>query len=102
MKKINESFVCAECGELVQPASKTCRNHCPKCFTALHVDDAVPWDRASFCWAKMYPIEYIIANWETKILFQCIECGKKHHNKAAEDDEIISLNELIYKYKKFF
>ncbi|MBO7095209.1 RNHCP domain-containing protein [bacterium] len=38
MKKINETFICTNCGQEVPLASKTCRNHCPYCFTSLHVD----------------------------------------------------------------
>jgi len=47
MKKINESFVCIHCGEEIMQATKTCRNHCPKCFCSLHVDGDIPGDRAA-------------------------------------------------------
>ncbi|NCQ81548.1 RNHCP domain-containing protein [bacterium] len=26
----------------MEPAQKTCRNHCPHCFVSLHVDGDVP------------------------------------------------------------
>ena len=42
MKKINEPFVCIQCGKTVPLAKKTCRNHCPFCFTSLHVDGEIP------------------------------------------------------------
>lgn len=100
MKKINESFQCTNCKTQIQPARGTCRNHCPKCFVSLHVDGDIPWDRASSCWWKMYPIEYFISNWEVKISFQCVKCGKIHRNKACEDDELWQLDEMILKYKK--
>lgn len=102
MKKINETFVCLECGNQVGLAPKTCRNHCPRCFTSLHVDWQIPWDRSSSCHGKMYPKEYFISNWEIKILFQCVKCWKTHCNKTSADDNLPSLDELIYKYKKFF
>ena len=38
MKKINESFICLNCGKKVEVATRTCRNHCPYCFASLHVD----------------------------------------------------------------
>lgn len=99
MKKINETFICIHCWYNVPAASKTCRNHCPQCFVSLHVDWEIPWDRASNCNWKMFPVEYVITNWETKILFVCSKCGKKHHNKASTDDQLTNLDNLIYKYK---
>ena len=102
MKKINESFICINCGKEVPLASKTCRNHCPYCFTSLHVDWDMPWDRLSQCKSIMYPVEYIVKNSDYKILFVCSKCGKKHWNKRAEDDEIEKLPELIKSYKVYF
>lgn len=95
MKKINETFTCIECWKVVPLASKTCRNHCPFCFTSLHVDGEIPWDRASTCGWKMFPIKYEIKNSDYKILFACSKCGKTHRNKRAEDDEIINLTEKV-------
>lgn len=102
MKKINESFICINCGKEVPPASKTCRNHCPYCFVSLHVDWDMPGDRLSQCKSIMYPIEYIIKNSDYKILFKCSKCGKMHWNKRAEDDQIEKLPELIKSYKVYF
>jgi DNA-directed RNA polymerase subunit RPC12/RpoP len=101
MKKINEWFKCVNCWFEVPPASKTCRNHCPKCFVSIHVDDKIPGDRKSNCWWVMYPIDYKISNWEIKILFKCSKCWKLHWNKAADDDEISELPYLIYNYKEY-
>lgn len=42
MKKINETFACLGCKKIVPLAQKTCRNHCPFCFTSQHVDGAIP------------------------------------------------------------
>ena len=102
MKKINESFVCVNCWKIIPLANKTCRNHCPYCFTSLHVDWDIPWDRSSECKWKMYPISYKLKNSEYKILFKCSVCGKEHRNKRADDDEILKLPELINQYKKYF
>lgn len=98
MKKINESFQCVNCGRKIAVAHKTCRNHCPYCFSSLHLDGKIPWDRASTCRWIMYPIDYQLKNWDYKILFQCSACGKQHWNKRAEDDEIINLPSLIKEY----
>lgn len=100
MKKINESFICVWCGRQVPIASKTCRNHCPYCFTSLHVDGDIPWDRASECHGIMRPINYEIRNWTMKILFQCEKCGKLHRNKRAVDDDIERLISEVAKNKE--
>ena len=99
MKKINESFPCVNCGNIIPEAKKTCRNHCPYCFVSLHVDGDVPGDRASNCPGKMYPIAYEIKNGGMKILFECATCHKNHRNKRADDDEVIDLDMYIKKYK---
>lgn len=93
MITINESFICVGCGKNIPPATKTCRNHCPYCFISLHVDWDIPWDRDTTCHGVMKPIEldFKMSGW-SRILFQCIVCGKKHRNKLADDDE---LNNLI-------
>ncbi len=95
MKKINEAFQCVHCKQYVSAADKTCRNHCPYCFTSLHVDGPIPWDRSSECWGKMFPVEYFLKHWERKILFKCSVCGKEHRNKLADDDEIMNLLEKL-------
>ena len=95
MKKINESFTCINCKKEIPLADKTCRNHCPYCFTSLHVDWDIPWDRASDCHWIMKPINYEIRNWTMKILFKCTKCGKLHRNKRAVDDDIEILLKLV-------
>lgn len=102
MKKINESFVCISCWKEIQKANKTCRNHCPYCFVSLHVDDVLPWDRLAQCKWLMYPISYIIKNWNIKIAFKCKDCWKIHHNNASDDDEIWNLDQHILNYKIIF
>lgn len=100
MKKINESFECINCKKIIPPAKKTCRNHCPFCFTSLHVDTDVPGDRKSDCQWIMYPVEYFLKHRERKILFRCSVCGKEHWNKLAEDDEINTLAGIVIKNKE--
>ncbi len=92
MITINETFVCVWCGKQVPLATKTCRNHCPYCFTSLHVDGDVPGDRATSCHGIMSPVEFIFKmSGGSKILFRCTVCGKEHWNKVADDDEIHNL-----------
>lgn len=92
MITINESFVCINCKGQVPPAKQTCRNHCPYCFTSLHVDGAIPGDRDTNCHGIMKPIQLDFKmSGGSKILFQCIQCGKQHWNKIADDDQLDQL-----------
>ena len=92
MITINETFVCIWCGKQVPLATKTCRNHCPYCFTSLHVDWDVPGDRSTDCHGVMQPVEFIFKmSGGSKILFRCAMCGKEHWNKVAEDDQLENL-----------
>ncbi len=92
MITINEWFVCVWCGKQIAPAIKTCRNHCPFCFTSLHVDGDIPWDRNTDCHGMMKPFQFDFKmSGGSKILFQCEKCGKQHRNKIADDDEIENL-----------
>lgn len=104
MKKINESFICLGCWKNIPEAQKTCRNHCPFCFTSQHVDWKIPWDREAveICGWAMYPFEYEIRNGMTKIHFRCIQCKKEHWNKASTDDDLSELDSMIVKYKEKF
>lgn len=104
MKKINESFICIGCQKLIPEAKKTCRNHCPFCFTSLHVDGNMPGDRTALesCGGRMYPRVYEIKNSMTKIQFQCTKCTKTHWNKASDDDNLGELDMYIEKYKSMF
>lgn len=100
MKKINESFQCISCKKTIPPAEKTCRNHCPFCFTSLHVDGEIPWDRSAECREKMFPISYMLKNGDYKILFKCSKCGKEHRNKKATDDDMLILDKIIKENKE--
>ncbi len=102
MKKINQGFVCICCWERNPPARWTCRNHCRKCFVSLHLDDKVPGDRASICGWKMVPVDYIIKWDEIKIKFICERCWKIHWNKAADDDNIRDLPQIVWNYKLYY
>lgn len=100
MRKINEGFVCINCKNNVKLAEKTCRNHCNFCFVSVHLDWDVPWDRQWNCKGIMYPIEYEIRNWKTKLHFKCEKCWKSHRNKTLSDDDLSNIDWLISKYKQ--
>ncbi len=100
MKKVNEWFVCKNCEKNIPPATKTCRNHCPNCFVSIHIDENIPWDRASCCWWFMYPTTYLLSNGKMKILFVCVSCLHEHRNKSCEDDKIWDIDYFINHYKK--
>ena len=36
--KIDEEFICENCGAKVEKLGYTCRNHCPHCLYSKHVD----------------------------------------------------------------
>jgi hypothetical protein len=46
----------------------------------------------------MYPVSYDITNGTIKILFVCSVCGKKHHNKRADDDDMGNIDAFITLY----
>ncbi|HAU40291.1 MAG: hypothetical protein UV80_C0001G0049 [Candidatus Peregrinibacteria bacterium GW2011_GWF2_43_17] len=94
--KINEKFVCKNCGTLVPPSKSSCRNHCTKCLHSMHVDETLPGDRLSPCHGLMEPIglEYK-GNKGYQIIHKCLLCGKKQLNMAADDDnqeEVAKIN----------
>lgn len=98
MITINESFECIHCKKIIPKALSTCRNHCPYCFISRHVDGDIPWDRSSICQGIMIPTGYQFVHQHLKIEFECIICGKRHHNKTASDDNILALDEYISYY----
>ena len=92
--KIDEEFICKNCGEKIEPLGYSCRNHCNYCLHSLHVD-INPGDRAEECKGILKPISvepdskkgYII-------IFKCEKCGAIRRNKAAKDDNIDLLIKL--------
>ncbi|MCI9365209.1 MAG: RNHCP domain-containing protein [Clostridia bacterium] len=90
--KIDEEFICENCGTKVQKLGYSCRNHCPICLCSKHVDKN-PGDREEECHGLLKPIRIEINPKKGYvIIFKCIKCGAIRKNKAAEDDNL----ELIY------
>ena len=86
--KLDEEFICANCGLKVKPLGYSSRNHCPRCLCSLHLD-VNPGDRAAGCGGLMIPISaepdakkgYIITH-------KCTKCGAIRRNKAATEAKI--------------
>lgn len=89
-RKLNNPFVCKNCGKDVLPAKRTSRNHCPFCLYSMHVD-IFPGDRKELCHGLMEPIDYEYQNSQFVIIHKCTKCGKVGKNKAASDDNIEQL-----------
>ena len=74
-KKVDESFICVNCGKEVKPLGYTSRNHCPYCLHSLHVD-ITPGDRANPCKGILKPIGIGNSNKKGYIInFKCEKCG---------------------------
>lgn len=92
--KIDEEFVCENCGENVEKLGYTCRNHCPKCLHSKHVD-INPGDRAENCQGILEPIGVQLDSKKGYvIIFKCKKCGSTRKNKAADDDNMKIIIEL--------
>ena len=85
--EIDEEFVCENCGKEVSKLNYSCRDHCPYCLYAKHVD-IFPGDRKEECHGILEPIG--IENNPKKgyvIVYRCEKCHQLHKNKVAEDDD---------------
>ncbi len=81
-------FACAHCGRENADDQASPRNHCRFCLYSVHVDEAVPGDRASSCLGMMAPVA--ISSDPRKgyvITHECTACKKRMNNKAAPDDD---------------
>ena len=95
--KIDEEFICHNCGKKVEKLGYTCRNHCPSCLNSKHVD-INPGDRAENCKGALKPVSVEIDSKKGYVIvFKCEKCGVIRKNKAAEDDNIDLIIELSSK-----
>lgn len=99
MHKRNEPFTCVFCEKEVLPVEKTSRNHCPYCLHSLHVDESMPGDRLSDCEGMMTAtgIQFNGKKQLYQIEFTCDQCGHKHMNKLAPDDDADLIGGLMLK-----
>lgn len=94
MIKNDNSFVCANCGKMVEKLHVTSRNHCPYCLHSLHVD-ITPGDRANTCKGVLEPIAVEMSSKKGYIIvFKCKKCGKITRNKYAPDDDFEKILEV--------
>ena len=87
-RKNDDSFVCANCGKVVEPLGYSSRNHCPFCLCSLHVD-VNPGGRANGCGGLLVPIR---AETDPKkgyiIIHKCMKCGEIRRNRAAHEAKV--------------
>lgn len=86
--KIDEEFVCENCGAQIPALGYTSRDHCNKCLYSKHVDKN-PGDRLEECQGKLIPIG--VKNDPKKgyvIVYRCEKCGAIRRNVAAKDDNM--------------
>ena len=86
--KIDESFVCENCGRSVEPLGYSSRNHCPFCLWSLHLD-VNPGDRAADCGGKMEPVSVEISPKKGYVIVhRCTKCGELRRNRAANEAKV--------------
>jgi len=91
--KIDEEFICENCGNKVTKLGYSCRNHCPTCLHSKHVD-INPGDREESCHGLLEPVKVEISSKKGYVIIhRCKRCGALRKNVAAQDDNM----ELIIK-----
>ena len=86
--KIDEEFICNNCGNKVEKLGYTSRDHCPTCLYSKHVD-INPGDRLETCHGDLVPVSVELNPKKGYvIIYRCKKCGKIRKNKAAEDDNM--------------
>ena len=84
--KIDEEFICENCGKKVSKLGYTSRDHCPYCLYSKHVD-IMPGDREEDCKGLLKPIRVELDSKKGYvIIYKCEKCNAIRKNKAAEDD----------------
>lgn len=94
--KNNESFICINCGKLVEKHLTSSRDHCNYCLFGLHVD-INPGDRNNECKGVLNPIGLKIFNNKTQIAYSCIKCNSLVYCVTSLDDSKTKLLELSTK-----
>ncbi len=93
--KINDGFICSQCGKENSPLKGGCRDHCRFCLGSSHVD-TFPGDRDNLCGGVM---SVIGIDYKSKkgyiLLYRCLKCGEIKRNKTANDDDFESLRSFF-------
>lgn len=93
--RLDEEFICENCGKKVPKLGYSCRNHCIHCLFSKHVD-INPGDREEKCHGLLKPIDVEINSKKGYVIvFKCIKCGKIRKNKVAEDDNMDLIYDII-------
>ena len=96
--KIDEEFICENCGKKVKKLGYSCRNHCNYCLHSKHVDKN-PGDRSETCHGILEPIGMETSGKKGYvIIFKCKKCGAIRKNKVAEDDNMDLIIDLSAKH----
>jgi len=98
--KLDEEFVCENCGKDVKKLNYTSRDHCPYCLHSKHVD-INPGDRSNTCKGLLVPIEIEKFKNTYKIIYKCKKCNKIHKNVIAIDDDFDKIIHLSTKKGDF-
>ena len=98
--KLDEEFICENCGKDVKKLNYTSRDHCPYCLHSKHVD-VNPGDRANNCKGLLVPIEIEKFKNTYKIIFKCKKCNEIHKNVIATDDDFNKIIDLSAKKGEF-
>ena len=84
--KIDEPFICENCGAQIKSLGYTCRDHCNVCLYSKHVD-INPGDREQTCHGMLEPTRVELDSKKGYvIIYRCQKCGEIRKNKSAEDD----------------
>ncbi len=86
-KMIDENFTCVVCGKEITKLKYTARDHCPHCFSSLHLD-VFPGDRKSDCKGVLVPIGIETNKKGMQIVYRCEKCGEIKKNITAKDDDM--------------
>ena len=98
--KLDEEFICENCGNEVNKLNYTSRDHCPYCLHSKHVD-INPGDRANTCQGLLVPTEIEKFKNTYKIIYKCKKCNQTHKNIVAADDDFDKIIELSTKKGEF-
>ena len=99
--KIDEEFICENCGKKVPKLGYTSRDHCPYCLHSKHMD-INPGDRAETWHGILEPIGLEINSKKGYvIIYKCKKCGAIRKNKSAEDDDMDEIIKLSAKHEAF-
>ena len=85
--KLDEEFICRNCGKEVSKLGYTTRDHCPYCLCSIHID-INPGDRLNTCLGLLRPIAIEKFKDTYKIVYRCDKCGEIKKNISAVDDNI--------------